>query len=581
MAFFVNPTATPDRNNKLFRWSLQLHQFQNLHVWHIAGDSNKMADVMSRLSVYSAKTNAACVAAVSAFSMSVAPVATTPSLDFFELSKLTDKIPSTAQDWLAAQRADKTLAATLDYLNNGTLPTVDTERKTVINMADSVFLHPTSRILVRKPHERKATMSTFSTPLRIVVPPQLQETMVKLFHDDVANGMHRGEQETYQRIAERLWWIGMHAAVSNYLKICMDCAQVKQRRPPSNARPHTTDPPSEPFEAVHIDFLYVTPSQQGNKYLLVLICALTGWIELWPCKSADAATVLHHLRVDVLARHLRTPRLISDNGSHFSADSLAQLVKELNTKHSFCAPYHPQANGKVERVNRTVLEMLRIYAHDWQQHWDEDDTITPLLQHLRATISSVTGFAPYELLYARQRHFPADEMLRAAIESPVSENKDLAQQQRRRLEAASKAYATTRELLNTTHNKLYNDDDAKFVDLPTYAVGDTVWLYSPSTPSGEIAKTARLWRGPYIMREHKGSTLGKKYQTPVDTRTFLVKGLQVHEGRVGRGSAFSHIYCHQTHCRRLIRINTLQKQTGHPESQRSTHHQDFRAPGRL
>ena len=42
------------------------------------------------------------------------------------------------------------------------------------------------------------------------------------------------------------------------------------------------------------------------------------------------------------------------------------------------------------------------------------------------------------------------------------------------------------------------------------------------------------------MREQKGSTLGKKYQAPVDTRTFLVKGLQVHEGRVGRGSAFSH-----------------------------------------
>jgi len=504
MGFFSNPTAAPDRNNKMFRWALQIHQFHDLNVWHIAGQNNKLADVLSRMSVFTVSANTACQAAVAHLSMSVAPTTGTAqqSLDFIELSSVSDKLPATAADWCTAQQADPELAAVLDYMYTGLLPTDPKQRRSTLDIADAVFLHPTSRVLVRKPYERKYTLATFVPRPRIVVPVQLQHTVVDLFHDDALNGLHRGEQETYSRIVERFWWVGAHAATMDHVKNCMDCSQVKSRAPPPRPRPNVVDAPSEPFEVVHIDYLYVNPSRQGNKYLLVLICALTGWVECWPAKTCDADTVLEHLRVDVLARYLRMPRLISDNGSHFTANSLAQLIKEINSEHSFCAPYHPQANGKVERVNRTILEMLRLYAHDWQAMWDEPDTITPLLLQLRASISNSTGFAPYELIYGRERQFSADHSLRAAIETPVHDDPNIAEQQRKRIAALGVAHNKVRQLLNSTHSRLYKDNTAQFTDLPTFQVKDTVWLYHPVTPSGETPKTARLWRGPYIVEKH-------------------------------------------------------------------------------
>jgi len=502
MGFFANPAATPDRNNKMFRWSLQLHQFQDLHFWHIAGEHNSFADVLSRLCTHSAQATDASVAAVAPLSLSAAPL--TQSLDFIELSSVSDKLPATAALWLAAQQADTVLAPVLNFLSSGSLPTDPAVHKAVLNLADAVFIHPATGLLVRKPYERKQRLSTFTPHLRIVVPAQLHDTVLKLFHDDALNGFHRGQHETYERIAERLWWVGLHNSVINYVKICMHCAQVKPPKPPSHPRPNVVDPPTRPFEVVHIDYLYVTPSNRGNRYLLVLICALTGWIELWPCTTCDAASVLRCLRTDVFARHLCMPRFISDNGTHFTASALAQLLREINAKHSFCAAYSPQSNGKVERVNRTVLEMLRVYAHDWPQLWDEEDTLAPLLQQLRATISTSTGFAPYELVYARERQFPADEALRSIIEASVSNDNDLAAQHQRRLVAASEAYAKVRELLNATHKRLYKDGK-NFTDLPKYKTNDTVWLYHPTTPSGEVSKTARYWRGPYLVSKHLGA----------------------------------------------------------------------------
>jgi putative transposase len=58
------------------------------------------------------------------------------------------------------------------------------------------------------------------------------------------------------------------------------------------------------------------------------------------------------------------PTLLSDNGPGFAGDVLCGYLRGQGMKHIFGAPFHPQTQGKVERLNRKIREQvcLVVYA---------------------------------------------------------------------------------------------------------------------------------------------------------------------------------------------------------------------------
>ena len=61
------------------------------------------------------------------------------------------------------------------------------------------------------------------------------------------------------------------------------------------------------------------------------------------------------------AHVVHKPRLLSDNGSSYISEGLADYIKDQGMSHVRGAPYHPQTQGKIERwhqtlKNRTLLE---------------------------------------------------------------------------------------------------------------------------------------------------------------------------------------------------------------------------------
>ena len=61
------------------------------------------------------------------------------------------------------------------------------------------------------------------------------------------------------------------------------------------------------------------------------------------------------------AHVVHKPQLLSDNGSSYISEGLADYIKDQGMSHVRGAPYHPQTQGKIERwhqtlKNRTLLE---------------------------------------------------------------------------------------------------------------------------------------------------------------------------------------------------------------------------------
>jgi len=60
----------------------------------------------------------------------------------------------------------------------------------------------------------------------------------------------------------------------------------------------------------------------------------------------------------------RRPVLLSDNGSAFTSELLGRFLKGHGVRQIHGAPYHPQTQGKVERLNRRIKEVVNLLVHD-------------------------------------------------------------------------------------------------------------------------------------------------------------------------------------------------------------------------
>ena len=63
------------------------------------------------------------------------------------------------------------------------------------------------------------------------------------------------------------------------------------------------------------------------------------------------------------------------------------------------SPYHPETNGQCEHFNATLIDMLGTLPTHAKKNWQE--CIATLTHAYKFTVSSVTGFSPYFLMFGR------------------------------------------------------------------------------------------------------------------------------------------------------------------------------------
>ena len=75
-----------------------------------------------------------------------------------------------------------------------------------------------------------------------------------------------------------------------------------------------------------------------------------------------------------LARNGTPATMQSDNAANVTAEiaqELMKLMKASQVPKVTSTPAHPRGNGLVERQNRTLLTLLRVYTSRTMLDWDE------------------------------------------------------------------------------------------------------------------------------------------------------------------------------------------------------------------
>ena len=192
--------------------------------------------------------------------------------------------------------------------------------------------------------------------------------MIELIDKTHKSLNHVGGFKLVRAIQPYFWHPGMDGLCREYCRSCSHCQKYKNHRI-DRVPPIVKIQTKRPFELVCVDLLKYTRSKRGNEYMLVCIDHYSKWLCIQPIKDKKAQTVATALREKILPTLPKVPeRLLSDNGQEFVGKVTEGVLEEFNIVHSKSSAYFAPGNGITERVNRTIIQMLK---DNQDVNWDE------------------------------------------------------------------------------------------------------------------------------------------------------------------------------------------------------------------
>ena len=308
---------------------------------------------------------------------------------------------------------------------------------------------------------------------------------------------HFSSEKTLAQLRRHWWWPHMTSTVEKVVVQCpmCQCDAVKKRRDEGPIHPI---PASAPWEVVTIDFISgFAPSMRNRHTACCVVCdRFTRMIHLESCRDhATARETVGMVMRMIIARHGCPRIIISDRGTQFDSELWAEVWRMLGTKVAMASTHHPQTNGLTERCNRTLLSLIRKYAHMYPQRWAE---FLPLFEFAyNSAVHSITRVSPFR---AEKGYDPLIPATLLTTELQLGDQSDQAMNEHvNALKRAIKQIHTivkhneTCARIQTTHRE--NMRRGK----PIYHVGDEVLVYwPPFRPYADVARKHRLrYIGPF------------------------------------------------------------------------------------
>ncbi len=225
-----------------------------------------------------------------------------------------------------------------------------------------------------------------------ILPISLRHQAFLDAHDATKSG-HQGMDRTLQRLRQQAYWVSMAGDVDRYCRKCTKCQESKLAAP--TRAPMKSIPIGRPWEMIAVDVLQVPISYHNNRYLLVVQDYFTKWADAIPMPDQTAVRITAEL-VKLCSSFGLPDILHSDQGANFESNILRKTLEAFGVVKTRTTAYHPQGDGMVERLNRSLLQLLRTYVNK-EEDWER---FLPLaLYAYRTGVHASTRVSPFMLMF--------------------------------------------------------------------------------------------------------------------------------------------------------------------------------------
>lgn len=191
---------------------------------------------------------------------------------------------------------------------------------------------------------------------KLVIPaasPLIPE-IISTFHDSYLGG-HSGEKKTHQRTATKLFWVGMKAAIADYIKKCVVCQQHKTQNTSPAGLLQPIALPRQTWDEISMDFVEGLPKSENWDTIWVVVDRLSKYSHFIPLKHPfTAATVANKFMTEIVRLHGLPLSIISDRDRIFLSHFWVELFRLHRVDLKPSTAYHPQSDGQTEVVNRCL-----------------------------------------------------------------------------------------------------------------------------------------------------------------------------------------------------------------------------------
>jgi transposase InsO family protein len=151
-----------------------------------------------------------------------------------------------------------------------------------------------------------------------------------------------------------------------------------------------------------MDFIMGLPRTRSSyDSIWVIVYRLTNVAHFIPIKTTYSGPQLAELYISRIIYLLGVPeQIVSDRGTQFTSKFWERLHETLDTQLHFSSAYHPQTDGRTERVNQIIEDMLRACALQYRR--SSDKSLSYAEFSYNKSYQESLKMAPFEMLYGHR-----------------------------------------------------------------------------------------------------------------------------------------------------------------------------------
>ena len=271
---------------------------------------------------------------------------------------------------------------------------------------------------------------------------------------------HFENMATIERLKYRYYWRRMYQDVDYYIQRCLTCQRSKGMTPIEHGAKATLI--EHIFQRICMDIVSGLPEDdEGYCKILVIVEYMTKMVTIFPLKTKTAEEVAENLWTWI-SRYGPPNTILSDQGKEFVNKTVEQLINRTGIERRVTSAYNPRTDGQCERMNQTVIIVLKKHAEAEPQKWRRWISYVEYVYNTRKNCT--TGYSPYELLYGVQPNEfidyneTEDSSEELALLERSKQLKKLIESERQEcLESITKAQEYQKKVQDKRDNPTYDD----------------------------------------------------------------------------------------------------------------------------